>query len=650
MKMTIAAFLLLIGTLFTACATPSDPEPLSGTIADQTTGEPVLGARITVAKHVTESDGDGHFEVPLFDEADRVEVSADGYHSQQIALSSLPADADLQALDVSLVPYILTGTVTTTDTREPLTAATVCAGTQEVATDDQGRYTIRVLPLGTTLVVSAEGHHPSLEAVYHGEAEHNFMLRPRLVTIQIRDEYSGEVVPDVTLRAGEARLHTDETGRARLRSPVHGLHISADRPGYAGAKAVYGGEETISLELRPDTLHGTIRSNLDGIPLREALLIATADGDQIALAHTDQQGQFSIDELPASFDLLVKAPGYRRQKLEVTRTTQIDAALEPFESRGVYIPFGLLVKEDKILEIIDLVRRTELNTIVLDVKGDRAWLAYPSEMPVAKEIDAYANELDLMDVGEFLRLCQHHGIYTIARIVVFKDNVLAQGKPEWAIHRENGELWRDLEDLCWVDPFRKVVWDYNVGIAKEVIELGFDEVQFDYLRFPSDGEYWDTVYLEERSFETRVRAMRDFCRYAHEHLQPTGAFYSADLFGLTVWVDRDQDMGIGQRVEDIAPYFDYLSPMVYPSTFRGVAFAFGDPLHQPYQVVYQSCVKALERTDTHIRPWIQHYSLYGITYGTEELLAQKRATIDAGTTGWLFWNSGGVYDEAVFER
>ena len=227
---------------------------------------------------------------------------------------------------------------------------------------------------------------------------------------------------------------------------------------------------------------------------------------------------------------------------------------------------------------------------------------------------------------------------------------MVQGKPEWAIHRENGELWRDLEELCWVDPFRKEVWDYNLGIAKEVIELGFDEVQFDYLRFPSDGEYWDTVYIEERSFETRVRAMRDFCQYAHEQLEPTGAFYSADLFGLTVWVDRDEDMGIGQRVEDIAPYFDYLSPMVYPSTFRGVSFAFGDPLLHPYDVVYQSSLKALERTDTLVRPWIQHYSLYGIIYGPKEMLAQKQATIDAGTSGWLFWNSGGVYDESVFEQ
>ena len=299
---------------------------------------------------------------------------------------------------------------------------------------------------------------------------------------------------------------------------------------------------------------------------------------------------------------------------------------------------------------MDLVDRTELNGIVLDVKGDRAWLAYPSELPVAIEIDAYANELDLMDLNEFLRLCQEREIYTIARIVVFKDNVLAQGKPEWAIHREDGELWRDLEELCWVDHFRVEVWDYNVGIAQEVIALGFDEVQFDYLRFPSDGEYWDTVYLEERSFETRIRAMREFSQYVHQKLEPTGAFYSADIFGLTVWTSPEQDMGIGQRIDDIAPYFDYLSPMVYPSTFAKGSLGFQNPALHPYDVVHSSCLKAIERTDTKIRPWLQHFSLYGVTYDTEEMLAQKKASEDSGTSGWLFWNAGAKYDEGIFEK
>jgi hypothetical protein len=210
-------------------------------------------------------------------------------------------------------------------------------------------------------------------------------------------------------------------------------------------------------------------------------------------------------------------------------------------------------------------------------------------------------------------------------------------------------LWRDLEELAWVDPFRIEVWEYNVGIAKEAVALGFDEVQFDYIRFPSDGDYWETVYTEERSFETRTKAIREFCQYVHDELEPTGAFYSADLYGLTPWAGPDQDMGIGQLIEEMAPYFDYLSPMVYPATFRGVQFSFGDPLYHPYEVVYQSCLKAIERTKTKIRPWLQHYSLYGVVYGTEEKVAQKRAAQDAGANGWLYWKTDAEYDAAVFE-
>jgi len=651
--------LLFLSILVLACTAPTEPtpQPISGSILDEISGAPIPEAQIAIGSDSATSDLEGRYELRITGNTDRIEVSANGYRTKEILVADLPRETILQELEIALTPYVLSGTVADIETKSEIAGAMVTAGDRVVTTDDEGRYTIHALPPGSTIRVQADGYHPSWETGFHGESEHDFLLRPVIVTVLALDAYSGVPVSGVEIAAGnrsavagDTSAVTDDEGQTTLRHLSAGVRVAASRDGYASAEATYNGGALLTLELRPTTLEGIVRSELDGTPLEGALVLASAPGDDIHTADTDEDGYFSLDDLPSSFSLLVKSAGYRRVNIELRHTTTVEITLEPFEVRGVYIPFGLLVKENEIRRIIDLVDRTELNAIVLDVKGDRAWLAYPSELPVAIEIDAYANELDLMDLNEFLRLCQEREIYTIARIVVFKDNVLAQGKPEWAIHREDGDLWRDLEELCWVDPFRVEVWDYNVGIAQEVIALGFDEVQFDYLRFPSDGEYWDTVYIEERSFETRIRAMQGFSQYVHQKLKPTGAFYSADIFGLTVWTNPEQDMGIGQRLADIAPYFDYLSPMVYPSTFAKGSLGFQNPALHPYDVVHSSCLRAIERTNTKIRPWLQHYSLYGVTYDTEQMLAQKKAAEDSGTSGWLFWNAGAKYDEGIFEE
>jgi len=644
--------LLFLSILVLACTEPTEPtpRPISGSILDEVSGAPIPEAQIAIGSDSATSSIEGRYELRITGNTERIEVSANGYHTKEILVADLPSETNLQELEIALTPYVLSGTVADIETKDPIGGATITAGDRVVTTNDEGRYTIYALPPGSTIRVQTNAYHPSWEAVFHGESEHDFLLRPVIVTVLVLDAYSGVPVSGVEIAAGNSSAVTDDKGQTTLRHLSTGARVAASRDGYANAGATYRGEAVLTLELRPTTLEGLVKSELDDTPLEGVLVLASPPGDEIHTAHTDEDGRFSLDDIPSAFSLLVKSAGYRRVNMELSQTTTVEITLEPFEVRGVYIPFGLLVKEKEILELIDLVERTELNAIVLDVKGDRAWLAYPSKLPVAIEIDAYANELDLMDLNEFLRLCKDREIYTVARIVVFKDDVLAQGKPEWAIHRKDGELWRDLEELCWVDPFRKEVWAYNVDIAKEVIALGFDEVQFDYLRFPSDGEYWDTVYIEERSFETRIRAMQGFSQYVHQKLEPTGAFYSADIFGLTVWANSEQDMGIGQRIDDIAPYFDYLSPMVYPSTFAEGSLGFENPALHPYDVVHSSCLKAMERTDTKIRPWLQHFSLYGVTYDTEEMLAQKKAAEDSGTSGWLFWNAGAKYDEGIFEE
>ena len=212
--------------------------------------------------------------------------------------------------------------------------------------------------------------------------------------------------------------------------------------------------------------------------------------------------------------------------------------------------------------------------------------------------------------------------------------------------REDGTVWLDGEELGWANPFHEEVWDYNIELAKEVADFGFDELNFDYIRFPSDGDVNAIVYEEENTLETRTTAIREFMTRLSESLRPTGVFVSADVFGLTLWVVPDSDMHIGQRVIDVAPQVDYLAPMVYPSTFGPGNLGYDNPSTEPYNVVYRSQEQAETIVPPYVkvRPWLQGY-----WYTLDEMQLLKQAALDSDSTGWSWWNAGGKYDSDLFE-
>jgi hypothetical protein len=383
------------------------------------------------------------------------------------------------------------------------------------------------------------------------------------------------------------------------------------------------------------------------------------------LLQTAHDGGFRLEGLVGRLAFQVRVPGYRPAQVMMGDLSSPIAPfscsegtagyglcweirLTPFEARGVYIPFGLLTSRQRTLTILDMISSTELNTVVVDVKGDRGWLAYASDLPLAKELGVSVR--DVMDIGEFLDVCRRRGIYTVARLVVFKDNPLAHGRPELAVKRADDSVWLDREMLGWANPYREEVWSYNIGIAKEVARLGFDEIQLDYLRFPSDGELDQIVYKEVDTPEAKTKAIRTFIIQMREALEAYDVFLSADVFGLTLVVEAQSDMGIGQRVIDIAPHVDYLCPMVYPSTFIPGNMGIANPALHPYQVVKKSLRQGMALTLTRIRPWLQAYSLYGVEYDLTRQEAQRRAAEAVGADGWTFWNAGGRYNARLFRQ
>lgn len=435
-------------------------------------------------------------------------------------------------------------------------------------------------------------------------------------------------------------VSTNAQGRVTLavRSPAPTIRVSA--PGYLPASFIYLGERTKRVSLRPREFSGKVSDASTGALLANALIYDSSG----RFVQVDSQGFFRFPDLDADAHLRVKVPGYRLGHFVRGAAVSADFRLLPFQTMGVYIPFGLLASASRVRAIMDAVQHTELNTVIVDVKGDRGRLAYASQVPLAQEIGA--PQAGLMDIGDLVRKAHRRDIYVVARLVVFKDEPLAVAHPEWATLRADGTLWRDRENLAWGNPFRSEVQNYNIAIAKEVAGLGFDEIQFDYVRFPSDGDIHNIVFGQKNTAETRRAAIGDFMSRLSTALSRYAVFTSGDVFGLVPWVNGE--MGIGQEMENIAPYVDYLCPMVYPSTFAPGSMGFENPSLHPYDIVFRSVTKARSRTTTIIRPWLQHYSLNGVTYGRDEFLIQRQAAERAGSGGWAYWNAGGKYDFSLF--
>jgi hypothetical protein len=296
-----------------------------------------------------------------------------------------------------------------------------------------------------------------------------------------------------------------------------------------------------------------------------------------------------------------------------------------------------------------LIDTTELNALVIDVKGDRGFVAYPSEISLTAEVGAQ-RVITIRDLHGLIADLRDRGIYTIARIVVFKDDLLASGKPALAVRRQNGSAFRDREGLAWANPYSRDVWRYNIGIAVEAARAGFDEIQFDYARLPDA-----TGLLYERSWteQNRTAAIDGFLKEARTALAPFNVFLAVDVFGYVCW--NSDDTKIGQKLEHIAAIVDYVSPMLYPSSFQFGIPGYRRPVEHPYEIVRLSLEQARRRTamrPAHFRPWLQafrDYAFGGRAFAATEVRGQINAADDFGAGGWMLWNPRNEYSAAGLE-
>jgi LysM repeat protein len=319
--------------------------------------------------------------------------------------------------------------------------------------------------------------------------------------------------------------------------------------------------------------------------------------------------------------------------------------------RALYVSYFAIGHPETRQRIFDLLDATELNAIVLDVKGDDGWITYPTQVPLAREIGA-----DRPMVKEFQVMMEQfktRGLYTIGRVVAFKDGLLAKNYPEYAVKMSGAaETSADREYLTWTDPFLKPVWDYNVQVAIEAAQMGFDEMQFSHLRFPTPSQAGTLEFSQEASKETRIAAVTGFLSIARGQLQPYNVRISADVLGYTCW--RKDDTLIGQDIERMGQYLDVLCPMLYPSTFGSGIPGYKMAIAHPYEVVYESAQRAVSRVaplGCEVRPWIQDFPDYRFdkrVYGRQEIQSQIKACFDAGCTGFMVWDHRVKYSDGAY--
>jgi hypothetical protein len=291
-----------------------------------------------------------------------------------------------------------------------------------------------------------------------------------------------------------------------------------------------------------------------------------------------------------------------------------DSSVRP-KVRGIYVS-AWSASSKRLYTLINLMEQWHLNAMVIDIKNDAGQVTYKSSSPLIKEAGSDQTRI-ISDLPLLIKTLKDKHIYTIARIVTFKDPYFSRIHPEYALQTRSGENWKDRQGIGWLDPYHIQSWRYNIEIAKEAANYGFDEIKFDYVRFPENSTQLDPILnYHNPDHIQKSDAIRMFLNQASEEVHKAGAYVSADVFGLTTYAKDDG--GIGQKWTDISPQVDYISPMIYPSHYNKGAYGLTVPDLQPYQLAKHALQDAIHSNTllasaahtrtANIRPWLQGFT------------------------------------------
>ena len=393
---------------------------------------------------------------------------------------------------------------------------------------------------------------------------------------------------------------------------------------------------------------------------------STAQQSQETASNTPVQSTASSTAQPTPTEPTKAAE--EDQKPQATNGLQLSPSIEQIKVKAVYLTGPSAGSTDRVDKIIELAKKTELNSVVVDIKEDGS-LNYQSDLEVVKK---YGKQTKYYNPENLVKKFHDNGIYVIGRIVTFKDPTLAKNRADLAIKNSKGGLWMENGKTPWTNPYNEEVWDYNIAIAKEAISKGFDEIQFDYVRFPT-GRKADFNY--GMNVPEKAVAINGFLAKANKELhEGAGVPVSADVFAIIVESKPDGE-SIGQRITEVGKDIYCISPMIYPSHYANDAkkgimangvgqqingVIFTKPDLEPYKVMYNALVSTKTKIaevpgyKAKVRPYLQAFTAkylpngYYQTYGSQQIKEQIKAVYDAGYEEWILWDPSNRYQEAYF--
>lgn len=661
---------LVAAALFVLTACGSEAIALHGVVRDAYTDAPIPSAIVQIGSGKAMSDANGNYSVDQWLRSQTLNASLSDYEAFSLDLSKRTFPQTLTAkdtvLDITLRPNVIRGVVTDAWSKQPLAGVVIAASdTLSTTTGPDGSFTLTEVPESFTLNTQYTDYISQAVAVTKQTKADIALVNGTLQGV-VKDQYSGQPLAGVAVKAGAVTGTTDAAGAYALKNVSERGAVTFDFAGYALATQDASTTATLDVTLRPDILKGTIVDSSTDKPVEHATILATEALEKSATAMVridGGDGSFTLEGMPETGFIQVLAPGYRKLVIPI-KQGEIPAVMkmEPFQPKAVYITAAVASNPALVQKFFDHIDATELNAIVIDLKSDLrddlGLVYYDSQVPIVKELGTSSPNYDIHAI---LAEAKKRGIYTIARVHMFShDNILAEAKPEWAAKdRVKGGIFYDYPTstikYAWLDPFNENVWDYNIALSVEAASYGFDEINFDYIRFPSlefgAGDA-DRLQLSKDVSTPQVRydTIKAVLNRAQPAINAAGAYLSVDVFGFTTEGPIDI---IGQSLPIMAETTDYICPMVYPSHYGPGYLGFDNPANHPYDVILRTMemgVKQIPDKRARLRPWLQDFTLIWVPddqiveYGANEVREQIRAVNDAGTgAGWLLYSSDNSY-------
>jgi len=570
-----------------------------------------------------------------------------------IALFAMPMALVLLTLTVPRLWASSEIAIRVTDryTGQHISGATLVIGETTMMTDPDGMAAVELRTDGSLATIQAPGYEAiSTTLSRRGPKDWQVALRPTVLRGRLADAetsagITGAEVAIVAPDGTEQKTSTDTDGQFAFDVVPDNATVRVSSPDYGTANEAVGERTEINMTMRPTFASGQVTDGA-GAPIAGAR-IAASNGS--AETNSGPDGTFRLTGGTDVNEVVVSAPGYSNQIVSVDSSRNVKAALDTEMIKAVYANLGVLSDPERWNRLIEIADTTEINAIVIDVKQDTIY--YDTQVPFFRNIDGMITPL--YDPKELLAELDAHGIYSIARMVVFKDPLVAAGRPDLAVRDETtGGLWYDMNGTPWVNAFNQELWQANADLGAELARLGFDEVQYDYIRFPSDGDLRTTDFGRDYSEENRRAAITGAVALGSQEVRAAGAAFAVDLFPIVALLGDDQ--GIGQTLQDLVPLADYVSLMIYPSHFQeGNIPVDGQPNDFPAETVtytLEQSQKWVPGSIKKMRPWLQDftYPLEGYSaYGPDEVRAQIDAAEAQGVTGWLLWNAAGEFHVAA---